>query len=280
MPKQQNGERIFETSNELTSAAYGELWLANADQNRSSFRNRRRLKDISIDRNKAALVCGAGPSLDLHLDLIRRCRDRLCVVAADMAFPALTQHGIDPDFVVNMDPRESLRSCFQQMTAGTKANLIAATITHPAVLGAWKGGIYFYNLFDEQTAVLKRIADRFFDITNVQSRYHVGELCISMTSQHFRFRHIGFTGIDLACLQNQYYAAGVPASFALHPSEVIVLLNSDNQPTTTTGRFALYMQAFVDNYRAYYSKVSELYNLSKGIIPLPYRLADFEALLQ
>lgn len=266
-------------TNEATARALHDIWLANACANQGILHLHRALQDIPTPRSKIALVCGSGKSLDLHIDLIRRNREHLDLIAVDMAYPALLKHGIGPDLVITMDPRESLQRCFEQMPDRTSCGLIAATVSHPSVLAGWKGTIYFYNLFDPGAQALVQVAEMFPNIAPVDSKFNVGELCVCLASMYFGHEHIGFTGLDLAYWKNQYYASGVPASFTPDPSELAVLWNNENRPALTTRKFIVYMHAFMKNYEMSYSRVSSLYNLSKGIIPLNCRRDEFADLL-
>ena len=58
-----------------------------------------------------AVVVGAGPSLDVTLPLIKEGFPKPLVVAADSALRALKDAGVDPDFVVSIDPEKSHDSC-------------------------------------------------------------------------------------------------------------------------------------------------------------------------
>jgi len=58
-----------------------------------------------------AVVVGAGPSLDISLSLIKEGFPKPLVVASDSALSALKDMGIDPDFVVSIDPEKSHDSC-------------------------------------------------------------------------------------------------------------------------------------------------------------------------
>ena len=57
------------------------------------------------------VVVGAGPSLDVTLPLIKEGFPKPLVVAADSALRALKDAGVDPDFVVSIDPEKSHDSC-------------------------------------------------------------------------------------------------------------------------------------------------------------------------
>ena len=57
------------------------------------------------------VVVGAGPSLDITLPLIMEGFPKPIVVASDSSLRALKASGIDPDFVVSIDPEKSHDSC-------------------------------------------------------------------------------------------------------------------------------------------------------------------------
>ena len=58
-----------------------------------------------------AVVVGAGPSMDITLPLIKDGFPKPLVVAADSTLRALKDAGIDPDFVVSIDPEKSHDTC-------------------------------------------------------------------------------------------------------------------------------------------------------------------------
>jgi hypothetical protein len=57
------------------------------------------------------VIVGAGPSLDVTLPLIKKGFPKPLVVAADSALRALKDAGVNPDFVVSIDPEKSHDSC-------------------------------------------------------------------------------------------------------------------------------------------------------------------------
>jgi hypothetical protein len=58
-----------------------------------------------------AVVVGAGPSLDQTLPLLKEGFPKPMVVAADSSLRALKSAGMDPDFVVSIDPEKTYDSC-------------------------------------------------------------------------------------------------------------------------------------------------------------------------
>ncbi len=57
------------------------------------------------------LVVGAGPSLDVTLPLLKTNIPKPIIVAADSSLRALKDAGMDPDFVVSIDPQKTFDSC-------------------------------------------------------------------------------------------------------------------------------------------------------------------------
>lgn len=62
-------------------------------------------------RGTVAVVVGAGPSLDVTLPLIKEIIPEPLVIAADSSLRALGREGIDPHFVISIDPEKSHDSC-------------------------------------------------------------------------------------------------------------------------------------------------------------------------
>ena len=58
-----------------------------------------------------AVVVGAGPSLDQTLPLLKEGFPKPVVVATDSSLRALKSAGVDPDFVVSIDPEKTYDSC-------------------------------------------------------------------------------------------------------------------------------------------------------------------------
>lgn len=54
-----------------------------------------------------AIICGAGPSLDKNIDLLKTLEDRALILAGGTGLNALNAHGIMPHFGVGIDPNQS-----------------------------------------------------------------------------------------------------------------------------------------------------------------------------
>ena len=77
----------------------------------------------SVSSETPVLVCGAGPSLTDLLPEILAIRNKIILVAVDTATSILTGAGIDPDYIVTVDP-QAINSYYLQGYVGKAAILI------------------------------------------------------------------------------------------------------------------------------------------------------------
>lgn len=91
---------------------------------------------LAVGRYSAALLIGAGPSLDLHRELVRQIaagRAAIAIVALDTALPALASLGIRPDAVVSMDAQlANARDLLPWRWDGV--DLLADVTCHPGIV--------------------------------------------------------------------------------------------------------------------------------------------------
>ncbi len=92
--------------NANTLKRFGRLWVRNLIRNVSVLERAPGVRELTERfAGLPALLCAAGPSLDLALPRIKELAERLLIVAVDTAVPALVQHGVEPDFAVVVDPQ-------------------------------------------------------------------------------------------------------------------------------------------------------------------------------
>ena len=92
------------------------------------------------ERGKTMAVVGAGPSVTLRAEALRKRRDNVCVVSTLSALGSLAAEGIVPDYCVALDPSPALYNQF----AGLEDRLLVTPLiyfptVHPSVLTAWSG---------------------------------------------------------------------------------------------------------------------------------------------
>ncbi|MCA9484151.1 MAG: DUF115 domain-containing protein [Nitrospina sp.] len=99
-----------------------------------------RLQDSA--QGRAALVVGAGPSLDKNIHLIRGAGDRALVIAVSTAFKPLVEAGIDPDFVVAIDPKIISFSAFSNTRIPASTRLVFDPAIPPGIAELFAGKRY------------------------------------------------------------------------------------------------------------------------------------------
>lgn len=80
-----------------------------------------------------AIMVGAGPSLEKHVDLLKENQKKMLIVSGDAALPILVNRlGIYPHIVVMGDPTEKQVENFKDIDT-SKFITVCATITHPSI---------------------------------------------------------------------------------------------------------------------------------------------------
>ncbi len=91
-------------------------------------------------KRKKVIMCAAGPSLELYIDEIREWqRKGNVVVAVKHAIGMLEKHGVEPDYIVLLDPRAHVERFVQ--TPSVKPTYIVASMVKPEVpISLYKAG--------------------------------------------------------------------------------------------------------------------------------------------
>lgn len=119
--------------------------------------------DLS-SHSKATIVCGNGPSLDAHLNIIKKYRHKLNVIAAGSATHSLLKNDIYPDFMVTL---ESDYATYQALSILPKDKakqipIIGAAQIAPETFGLFSDGLMFLkaetayaSLFNDKHSTLE-----------------------------------------------------------------------------------------------------------------------------
>lgn len=90
--------------NLMTESNFMPLWFKNVSQNIARLHSVPLLYiNNNLNNDKIAVICGAGPTLDMNVDTMKRNRDKIVVFATDTALIPLKANGIVPDVVVSLD---------------------------------------------------------------------------------------------------------------------------------------------------------------------------------
>ena len=106
---------------------------------------------VRLDPNRVTAVVGAGPSLDSCLDVLRRHRSRLHVVAASGAVPALMAGHVPPDWVIAMEAKETVLGDLNSLP--TASRVVVFPSAHPGVVRMER--FVFYSAGEESGQVLE-----------------------------------------------------------------------------------------------------------------------------
>jgi hypothetical protein len=121
--------------NRNTISTFGASWARNFIQNIPNIARcgRDTLAAKDLLKGSGAIVVGAGPSLDTHLEWIRQQTPKPVIITAYKALKALHRNGITPDFVVMLDPNQQLRHLEGVDLSGV-AGFLAEVSVRPDVL--------------------------------------------------------------------------------------------------------------------------------------------------
>ncbi|MCX7024404.1 MAG: DUF115 domain-containing protein [Spirochaetes bacterium] len=95
-----------ESINRNTLKKFGKLWVRNLARNAREIGRRPGVASLAgLFAGLPAIVCAAGPSLDDALPFLADARRRAVIVTVDTALRSLLHAGVEPDFVVVVDPQ-------------------------------------------------------------------------------------------------------------------------------------------------------------------------------
>lgn len=167
-------------------------------------------------KNVPAIICGAGPSLNESIEMLRQVEDRALIIAGGSTITALSQQGIVPHFGIVLDPNPEEYSRLRAMSAFEMPLLYGTRVrkevfrTGNGPLGYLRTGtggpseLYFEERFGiEGEPIGPDMGPEAFSVTTLAITFAVAMGC----------NPILLNGIDLAYTGGRRYAEGVlPAS--------------------------------------------------------------------
>lgn len=192
--------------NRLALVRMGRLWSRNVITNLASMR----WSAVSPlpPGGKPIVVCGAGPSLDGALPLLRAYRDGLTIVVVDTAAGTLVRAGIHPDMVLCLEAQVYNVSDF--LAPGrVRTRLVADLSAHPSSFRACDGPITLLASQWTDSAFLARLDAAGLPVIPVPPLGSVGVLALHVA------RSIGapiiLTGLDFAFSPGRTHCSASPA---------------------------------------------------------------------
>jgi hypothetical protein len=156
--------KAFSNKDDINSATlrrFGKRWVRNLGSNVEAIRDLPGIKYLEgIAADFPVFLAAAGPSLDEIIPYLKDIRERCLIVAVDTSLRLLLSNGIDPDFVVVVDPQywnaRHLDRCLTH-----KSCLIAESAVYPEVLRRkWKRTFLCSSLFPLGRFIEDRISPK------------------------------------------------------------------------------------------------------------------------
>ena len=144
----------------------------------------------TVGQGKTAVVLGGGPSLDLHLDWIKKNREKLFLLTVSRIANKLFKEDLKPDLVVSVDPQNVSYEISKQGVLWTDVPLAYNYHVSAKLLQQWQGPVFYMG---------KRLpwhGDKQLADCVPASGPTVGHAAILIAS-HFGFSQILLTGVDL-----------------------------------------------------------------------------------
>jgi len=192
--------------NRNTISTFGASWARNFIQNIPNIARcgRDTLAAKDLLKGSGALVIGAGPSLDTHIDWILQQTPRPVIIAAYKALKALHRNGITPDFVVMLDPNQQLRHLEGVDLSGV-AGFLAEVSVRPDVLAQVDRPVMPYFAGDG-TRVLASVFGnvKIPTVPTGGSVFHTG----LQLAKHLGCSEITLIGADFGFPDDRLYASG------------------------------------------------------------------------
>lgn len=101
-------------------------------------------------RGLPAVLVAAGPSLDNVIDDLRRTRSKAVVFATDTAFRSLLVNGLDPQFVVGLDPSAANARHFHALPDCRNSWFIGETALDPSTSAAFGSRTFWFRCSTHQ----------------------------------------------------------------------------------------------------------------------------------
>src|SRR6056297_1024289 len=154
------------------------------------------------------LVAGAGPSLDTHIDFIRRYRDTIYLLTVDTAYSVLLQHDIKPDMVVVQESQfYNLYDFIYQPRI--EADILADISSYPQVIRLGAGDIYLYATEFVHTQLFSRLQEAELLPPRIPPLGSVGTTAVH-AALSITDSTVILAGIDFAFPPGQTHARGAP----------------------------------------------------------------------
>jgi len=159
---------------------------------------------------KPCVLIVAGPSVDKNISILKNFQKNVIILAADVILYKLLENGIQPDFVVNIDPSDMFVRFWNDQNT-SELTLMCPTSTHPDVLNAWKGRYIFFNQADisrsEKGKTLREITKRTGGFGSIFNKFFIGATMLQI-AKIMELQPAILIGYDFAYSDGKAYCDG------------------------------------------------------------------------
>ena len=169
-------------------------------------------------KGKPAIVCGAGPSLKDHIDVLKKVGDQALILAGGSTIAALSNQGVTPHLGFAIDPNECEYPRLKASTAFTTPLLYGLRL-HPSVFNTTVGELGYMQTYSSDPLECHMMEK--LGIPFEPTGQEFGVEALSVTTIAIGFAHfmgcspIILAGVDLAYTDLQTYAPGVFADTSI-----------------------------------------------------------------
>jgi hypothetical protein len=166
-----------------------------------------------------AIICGAGPSLEKNLPLLKTLTDRALIFAGGSSLNALSKAGVRPHFGAGVDPNPMQTKRLEESNSAELPFFYRNRLNHGAfnlltgpllyVTGA--GGFKTPGYFEKELGIEREW---------IEEGHNVVNFCVELAHE-MGCNPIIFVGMDLAYTGLKGYASGVVEDSTVSPTEIL-----------------------------------------------------------
>lgn len=191
--------------NQATLYRFQKTWLTNLVKNSRFFHQTPGIAKVrGIYQNMPAVIAGAGPSLRKSIPVLKTHRDRFILIAVDTALLPLQTAGIQPDWVVTMDPQDK-NAQYLLYANDQQFNLLMDASGHSLLFEKFQGKNLYMS--DSIFPVYQQLVSVWGEKTHLKSGGSVSTTAFSL-SVHLGCSPLILTGQDMAFSYKQIHANG------------------------------------------------------------------------
>jgi len=270
-----------ETQVELgTQSAFSRKFYGNIIDNWQNILTTPGIRDMKNQlAGKPALIVSAGPSLDKNIALLKNAVGKALILSVDTAFTPLMKAGIEPDFVISIDPNTSTNKAFPQAISGQKPCLVF----DPCVPASVPNRFNNKRMLDSGVSLSQWIAKYYEEKGSLGKTFSVAHTAF-LFAQHLGCRPIIFTGQDFSFNSKRLHCSGSMHSQAhqdlIDSSQTRNIIEGKRlksyslslestkdlfgQDTQTTMALATYKHCFTENIQ----DPANVFNATEGGVPI------------